>query len=260
MPNPNKSYLLLSLLLASASLCSGQTAVVALETNLTSANVFADSVWVGTAAQRLLTIPAGARELRLVPSRADAWTITPQSRSLHVEAGDTVRLAVNFPYHYRISTIPFGVPVYHETMAGRALLGETPLTYKSDNPLTGELILDAPGYHIVRLDPGSEVWNSHTVPLRPVELFTDERTAEVAWEPPGRRRRWIDYAALGTAALGGALAIHYKFKADRRFDAYEKTGDPALRPEIERLDRYSGIALGGMQVGLGVFAVRLILR
>jgi hypothetical protein len=33
-----------------------------------------------------------------------------------------------------------------------------------------------------------------------------------------------------------------------------------LRPEIERLDLYSGIALGGMQVGLGVFAVRLVLR
>jgi hypothetical protein len=260
MPNLNKSRILTAVLLASASLCRAQTAVVTVETNLTSANVFADSVWVGSATQRTFTVPVASRTLRLVPSQADAWTITPQSRPLRVEAGDSVQITMNFPYYYRIATIPYAVPVYHESASGRVYLGETPLTHQAEAPLEGELILDAPGYHIVHLEPGSKVWNAHNIPLRPVERAGDSPSSEVAWNPPGRRHRWIDYAALGTAAIGGALAIHYKFKADRRFDEYEQTGDPALRPEIERLDLYSGIALGGMQVGLGVFAVRLVLR
>ena len=56
------------------------------------------------------------------------------------------------------------------------------------------------------------------------------------------------------------MAVHFKFKADRRYDRYVETGDPALRPAIKRYDTYSGVALGVMQAGAGLFAVRLILR
>ncbi len=37
-------------------------------------------------------------------------------------------------------------------------------------------------------------------------------------------------------------------------------GDPTLRVEAQRLDRISAGALGVMQVGLGVLAIRLVLR
>jgi len=63
-------------------------------------------------------------------------------------------------------------------------------------------------------------------------------------------------AALSfTAAV---LAIHYRTKADNRFDDYASSGSASLRAKINRLDRQSGIALGTMQLGLGFVAVRLI--
>ena len=69
---------------------------------------------------------------------------------------------------------------------------------------------------------------------------------------------WIDYVAIGTAIAGGILAVHYRTKADNRFDDYNETRDPALKSDVKQLDLYSGVALGAMQVGLGVIAFRLI--
>ena len=62
------------------------------------------------------------------------------------------------------------------------------------------------------------------------------------------------------AVAAGAVSIHYKFKADRLNEQYEQTGDAALRPRIHDLDTRAGVALGVMQVGVGVLALRFILR
>jgi hypothetical protein len=62
------------------------------------------------------------------------------------------------------------------------------------------------------------------------------------------------------AALATGTAIYYKFEANRLYRDYERTGDPDLRPRIRSLDTRSAVALGVGQVGLGVFAVRLVLR
>ena len=58
----------------------------------------------------------------------------------------------------------------------------------------------------------------------------------------------------------GAVSIHYKFKADRLNDQYQENGDPELRPEINSFDTRAAVSLGVMQVGLGVLAIRFILK
>lgn len=99
---------------------------------------------------------------------------------------------------------------------------------------------------IVRLD----------VPLRPAA------TAALRGEAVRFRtsRVWVDAAALGLAVAATAVSVNYKFDADRRFAAYERTGDPTLRPEIKRLDTRAAVALGVGMAGLGVFTLRLALR
>ena len=69
---------------------------------------------------------------------------------------------------------------------------------------------------------------------------------------------WLDYVAVGTSVVGGLLAVHYKTKADKLYDEYKESKDIGLKPDIEQFDLYSGVALGAMQVGLGVLAFRLI--
>ncbi|WP_456428600.1 hypothetical protein [Rhodocaloribacter sp.] len=257
------SSILLLLLSFGTGVSLGQSgAVLLLETNDPHAMVFADSVWLGPASKAAFVLPDGARVLRLVPPAADAWSIETLHAPLgDLAPGDTLALRLSFPYYYRVETIPFGASVYGVSRSGRVKLGETPLTYRSDAPLTGELLIDRPGYETVHVEAGAKVWNRYVFALEPVALASSgDAPPEISWQPPKKRRVWIDYVAVGTAVAAGALAVHFKTKADHRFDRYRETGDPALRPTIERFDTYSGIALGVSQVGLGVFAIRLIFR
>jgi hypothetical protein len=124
--------------------------------------------------------------------------------------------------------------------------------------LTGRIEFSLDGFKPDSVTPGAELWNLHAVDLQPAD--TDRDAARLALSAPSTRKTWIDYVAVGTALAAGALAVHFKFEADRRYDRYRKTGDPDLRPGIKRYDVYSGVALGVMQAGVGLFAIRLALR
>ena len=245
---------------ATAQTATPPEVTVAVETNLPEAVLYADSLRLGPVGDGVFRVPATTQTLRLVPE-ADAWSVEPLSRPLRTsEEGDTLRLPMRFPYHYAVESVPFGADVYLEGERDvREKLGLTPLVYRSESPLAGTLVVERQGYESVELAPRTDVWNRDVLILQPL-VQTDVATAEMDWNPPAARRRWIDVAAIGLAAAGGATAIYYKFKANDRYDVYAETGDPALRPEIRRYDRYSTVGLGAMQVGLGVFALRLVLR
>lgn len=254
--------LISSLLLVLALLpVHAQERTVVIHTNLPEAYVFADSVLVGTAGQEVFQIPTSAEHLRLVPPSIDTWSVPPLTRSLASAAEtDSVVLTMRFPYRYRVETIPFGATVTLHTPDGsRQELGVTPLTYEVEEPLAGTLVVERLGYMAERIDPGVDLWNRSVISLAPV-LRTQEENAEVAWTPPRKRRRWINYAAFGLAATAGAMSVYYKFKADDLYDEYRRTGDPSLQPRISAFDDRALIALGAMQVGVGVLAIRLALR
>ncbi len=248
------------ILWVSAGVCRAQERVIILvETNYPAATLYADSTRLGAAALGTFVVPAHTRRLRLVPLGGDAWSIAPIETPLQAEAGDTVDVHLAFPYHYQIETIPFGATAYLETLDGRAALGTTPVLYKSPDVVDGMFIVERQGYMTEELTPGNEVWNRYLVTLRPLRVDEVE-SPEMAWKPPPKRRRWIDYTAGAVAVAAGALSIHYKFKADRFNDRYQQTGDPELRPEINSLDTRAAVSLGVMQVGLGVLAIRFILK
>lgn len=70
-------------------------------------------------------------------------------------------------------------------------------------------------------------------------------------------KKWISVAA-GVAVVSGIAAIHFRTKADHRFNDYLETGDRRLKQKVKSLDVQSGVALGVMQVGVGVIAFKLI--
>ena len=259
-PRLNILSLLFLLLAVQLPVRAQQPVHVQVETNLPEAIVFADSLRLGPASQGSFYVPAVTQHLRLVAERIDAWSISPISRALHAQPGDTVAVRMDFPYYYQIETMPFGADVFAETGQSRRRLGETPFLYQAEEPLMGALSVEKNGYVPQRVEnAGEKVWNYHSLVLEPVEP-KEPVTAEVDWNPPVHRHRWIDWTALGIGVAAGVLSVHYKFKADRQYAAYQETGDPALRPSFERYDDRAGIALGVMQVGVGVFALRLILR
>ena len=234
------------------------TTVMHLDSNLLESLVFADSVYVGRASQVTFNIPGGTKEITLVPPDIDSWSMAPVSEAFLPLGQDTVRLSINFPFHYKIESVPYDGSIYIEQPEERKLLGSTPLLYTSEEPLKGMLLLTHDGYESVRLTPGEDVWNLHVVE------FTKQQDEELIstryWTPEKSTNRWIDYTAAGVALVGGILAIHYKTKANRRFDNYRISGDPALRDGFQQYDRYSAYSLGAMQAGIGVLAVRFVIK
>ena len=257
-----RKYLLIALFgigLQGAVLAQDATHLV-LDSNLPEATVYADSVWLGPARLSHFVIPSGTQTIRLVPEAADSWSIQPLIVTLEDEVQDTLTLTLNFPYHYKVESIPFGKNVYHERDGQSSYLGKTPLLYEAEHVLEGELVIRDQGYEEVRLTAGEMVWNRHVVALNPILDDPMGIAPELALQSSKGSKKWIDYLAVGTALSAGALAVHFKLQADKKFDEYEETGDPALRSEIEQLDTYSAISLGAMQVGIGVFAIRLVLK
>lgn len=230
-----------------------------IETNSSDALLFADSSWIGGVPGDIIAVPAQTSRIRLVPRDVNSWSIPPVEVPLDAEVGDTVKLDLTFDYHYRIESVPFGADVQLETEKDRTLLGSTPLLYKSEAPLDGTLALEHPGFTIERIQPGNAIWNRHVVSLSPSDNL-DPAASQVDWRPPKRHRAWIDYAALGTALAAGVIAVHYKVKADNRFTDFVDSADPSLRPQIDAYDLRSAIALGVMQTGIGIFAIRLAIR
>ena len=238
-------------------------AVVAIDTNLPDAVLYADSLRLGRVGDGVFRVSATTETLRLVPE-ADAWSVEPLRRPLQTSAaGDTVRLSMRFPYHYAVESVPFGAGVFLEQSGGaREKLGLTPLVYRSRVPLTGTLEVERQGYAPITITPGQDVWNRDVLVLQPL-VQADVATAEVDWNPPATRRRWIDYAAVGLAAAGGATAIYYKFKANEPLRRLRGDGrprppprDPPLRPLFRhrarddagrprRVRAAAGVALGG---------------
>jgi hypothetical protein len=256
-PTSKRLFAVLILGVATSGTASSQ-AVAVVDSNDLNAHVYADSTWLGLAGLGVFKLPVGTREVRVVPRDVGVWGLatitTPTSPRI-----DTVRVSAQFPYAYKLEATPVGADVYRVEEGQRTYLGATPQVSMFDEPMAGTLLFEKPGFATVEVAPGSGFWNRHLVVMRPL-TGSGRAAADLQIQMPGRSRRWIEYAAVSAAVVGGVLAVHYKTKADNRFDAYQETGNPDLRPSIEQFDTRSAWALGAMQAGVGVFAIRLAFR
>ncbi|MDX1430729.1 MAG: hypothetical protein R3282_10590, partial [Rhodothermales bacterium] len=178
--------------------------VVELTTNAPQASVYVDDALVGRASQRFLRLPDGSQRLKLVLAGKDNWSIPPVSTVFEQPAaGDTVSVHLDFPYRYRFESTPYGATVYMGE--GGGLLGRTPLETQFDLPIESSVTFELEGYWPEEIAPGEELWNIHAVRMRPVDTNADA-SPRIAWNPPKKRKKWIDYAALGTAAVARVVA------------------------------------------------------
>ncbi len=238
-----------------------QTGVAArITSNTTDATVFADSLALGRIGQQFFYIPAGARQIRLAPSFGESWSVEPVVVGMPPVSGDTLFLRLDFPHHYRLESTPYGAEAWIDDNGQARVVGKTPFTYVAETPVRSPITLRMDGFLPVEVRPDTSVWNRFSVALTPVDARSRAAAGGAVEGLPRRRYRWIDRAALGLAAASAAATVHYKFKADRRYDVYSAEGGEALKEEIRRYDTRAAIALGAMQVGVGVFTLRLALR
>jgi hypothetical protein len=171
------------------------------------------------------------------------------------------------PTRYRVESLPLHALVVLEHADGRRdTLGHAPLTVDLPAGARATLLGTRDGFATARVPLGAPN-GPVLLALRPEGL--DAAAPVPVALLPTQRSTWprtLTDLGIGAATLAaGAVAVHYKFRADSVDDQYRalasaQRGSTALRDEASRLDRLSAVALGAMQVGVGVLAVRFALR
>lgn len=194
-----------------------------------------------------------------------AWDALRAETSVVLTAGDTLRVALPLPVRYRVETLPLGATVTLETAGVTRALGAAPLSVDLPSGEAGTLTARLSGYADARAALDGD-GGAVSLALRPAGLA--DGVVPIVLLPTERSRLPRTLIDIGIGALSlaaGAVAVHYKRRADAIDDRYRdpnsvERGSDALRQEAERLDLRSSVALGAMQAGVVVLGLRFVLR
>lgn len=207
-----------------------------------------------------VTVPAGRVHVTALTD-VQAWDGPRAEVDIDAVAGDTVRVTLAVPVRYRIESVPLGATV---AVAGRSV-GTTPVNVDLARGATAAATVRLAGYTDA-VAPLGGAGGPIAVVLRPAGAAEGPPlVVRLPTQRSPRVRTWIDVGVGALTLAAGAVAVHYKFRADALDDRYRdpespERGTESLREEAENLDLRSGLALGAMQVGVGVLALRFILR
>lgn len=229
-------------------------------------------VWIGAAAHPTMpgTLQQVAPGVALRIELTDApgtWNPRRSETTVTVALGDTLQLSMALPDRIRVESIPLGANLALETDGTTRELGSGPLTVDLPAGTTGTLVATLDGYQAAH-QALSAVADGHTLLILRPDGVAAEAPIPVTILPTqrsGARRRLIDWGLGAVTVASAAVAVHYKFRADDLDSDYRdplspQRGEETIRKEAQRLDRFSGLALGVMQLGLGALAVRFVLR
>ncbi len=250
--------LVISLLSAAAYTPSaygqGNRSYVWVDSNAPRTTVYLDSTRLGTGGPSLWSIQPGSHQISAGPAGIYSWSFEHQQARIDVLPGDTARVTFEFPYAYSITSRPPGANVFLVNVDGRKQLGVTPLTYTSDRPLSGTLVVDKMAYDSVHVAPGRELWNSYRLKLQGAGGSGAERHVGLPRRP--KEHPWLTYAGAGLAVAAGAAAVYFQ----RRANHLRASDNPHVRLRSDRFERLSTGSLVVTQVGVGLLAFQLIWR
>ncbi|WP_412067463.1 hypothetical protein [Rubrivirga sp. IMCC43871] len=224
-------------------------------------DVIVDGAEAGTAGEWIAVAP-GDRTVALVDD-ASAWDPRRVGAEVALASGDSIRVALTLPMRVRVETVPIRALIVRETATGSDTLGRAPLTVDLIPGESLALRASLAGYESV--DRQVAAGTERVTLILPLGVGTVPEAALLPTERSTTGRTLIDVGLAAGAVAAGALAVTLKFRADRVDDRYRDEtsldyADPTVRDRALSLDRQSALALGVMQVGLGVLAVRFVLR
>ena len=181
----------------------------------------------------ILTTEAGSYKIKAKRS-VKSWDDIVFTDSLNLKCDEEKVFNYSFKSAILLQTDPYDAGVYNSD----SLIGHTPLyiPFTSNN-----LILMKPGYETKIINP-LEIQIGMPVVLN----FFGKTKKEIFYE-----KSIFKYLMGGIVALG-AVTAYYKIKADKKFEEYQITGEPALLNKTRQYDLISGITMGAMQINFGV--------
>lgn len=154
---------------------------------------------------------------------------------------DTLRVIdcsdLNFNYELKNKLFLNSQPQNVHVIEDDSLIGFTPLLLKSNFQT---LLLQKPGY-ADQIISNQEV----SAGVKPELQFIGQVKGESFYEST------LFKVLIGTAIALGATTAYYKLEADKKFDEYQVTGDPAALEQTDKYDLISGITFVAMQIDFG---------
>lgn len=233
-----------------------QRAGVTVTSDVDSALVFLDSVYVGRTPFLTDSLRPGMHVLKISHPRVESWHGGIITDTLHLEPGETRTLRYDVRTYVSVTSLPPGADVYvNDSLAGRTPFLVHPSLLRQDL----HLAVKKEGFESVAMNTSDLTGSVFQVALRggwqkpPVEEspYFDAR--------PGLSSRRLGlYLSGGLSVIAGVAAAYCKIAADDRQAAYLESGNAALLTERKHLDTWAGISFAVTQVGLAVFSYLLI--
>ena len=151
---------------------------------------------------------------------------------------------LNFNYNLNNKLILDSNPQNVYVLESDSLIGFTPMLLENNFQT---LLLQKPGYED-KLISHQDV----EAGVKPELTFIGQVKGESFYET------FLFKVLVGTAITLGATTAYYKLEADKKFDEYQDTGDPAALEQTDKYDTISAATFVALQINFGLILYLLL--
>lgn len=206
---------------------------VLIDTDIDKAMLYLNDIYYGEGNHFNLNLEPGTYKI-FVTEETKKWNAERLSDTLIITDCSDVYRKYQLKNNILLDTRPQNVYVFESD----SLIGFTPLLIKNNFE---NLLLQKPNYshrEISRYELSAG--------YKPELQFIGEEKSVSFYES------FLFKALVGTAITLGATTAYYKLEADKKFDEYQKTNDPAALDQTDKYDLISGITFVAMQINFGL--------
>jgi hypothetical protein len=229
--------------------------VLSVSSDPAGADVYLDSLYVGKTPIREYALPEGSYRLKIYYPSVFAWDAVSREDTVGISAQRRSEKVVELGTVLRVQSVPEGGSV---TYRGNDL-GVTPLFLTSPVQLRGEIVVQKEGFVPQRLAIDGNENVSLAVRLQPEQgrpgLLPSDVLAESRAIGPSH---WLAYASGTTMIVSGVVSAYLKDQANRKFDQFLVTRDPALLASTRTLDREAAASLILTQISFALLSYLLL--
>jgi hypothetical protein len=249
------SILVCSSLFSQTSPRPDSLGAVTVLTDPSGADLFIDSMFVGKSPLQSILIRLGSHHIKAFYPSVFSWNASVTEETLEiVDAG-------NFTKHLflgkilKVQTDPPGSTVLYD---GKSL-GVTPLYFRGDSSGAGNLIIRKSGYDSLSV-PSNEIKGGFLrLQLRPVgdsgAVFS---SSDLRGPDLVATDHWPTYVSGLAMIVSGVTSAYLRDQANKEFDRYLVSKNPASLSTTNRLDREATISLVISQICFVVLSYLLL--
>lgn len=228
---------------------------VSIATEPPGADLYIDTIYVGKAPIKEIRMTAGSHTVRAFYPSMFSWNAVVTHESVSVANGESIEKRMKVGEAITVQSDPSDGIVRYE---GR-MLGSTPLYTQFTSPLAGDLMIEHEGYDSLRV-PTAEIKKG----LIRVKLHSrtgGEGSVPGDWlvtNESAPTDHWLTYASGATMIVSGVASAYLKDRANRHFDAFSLTNNPADLSRTRTLDRQAATTFIISEISFAVLTYLLL--